>query len=92
MDILKQVSQRMVKWILIGFIAVVSMRFYYVQEMLAALALFAALFSCVAAVLLILFLLDRACETVLGFLKLHRKTVLQHGRDWRTLLQPRYRI
>ena len=87
MSQLRSVSQKMLKWILIGggaaAAAVSATRLYYVQEMLAALLLFAVLFSCAAAALLILFVLDRAGETMLKFLELRARHTLQHARAWR---------
>jgi hypothetical protein len=88
--ILKAVSQKALKWILIGSAAAVAVtQFYYVQEMLAALVLFAVLFSCIAAVLVLLFISDRAGQATLEFLELHGKNVLQHARAWRTFAEPR---
>jgi hypothetical protein len=88
--ILKSVSQKAVKWILIGLAASVALQIYYVQEMLAALVLFAVLFSCIAAVLLLLFILDRASRATFEFLGRARE-VLQHTRGWRAVsaLRPR---
>jgi hypothetical protein len=42
---------------LVRFAGVAAIRFYYVEEMLALLVLFAVLFSCVSVVLLLLFIL-----------------------------------
>jgi hypothetical protein len=53
--------------------------------MLAALILFAVLFSGVAAVLLILFVLYRAADALLEVLELSAKHALQQAREWRTL-------
>ena len=50
------------KWIWIGLAAVAALRFYYVQEMIAALIIFSVLFVGAATVALIIFLLDRASE------------------------------
>ena len=52
-------------WILIGLAAVPAVRFYYVQEMVAALIIFSVLFVGVATVVLIIFLLDRASQQIL---------------------------
>lgn len=71
--------------------AFAASRIYYLQEMLAALILFAVLFSSVAALLLLLFVLDRAGEATLGFLELRAREALQHARDWRTYLEPKPR-
>jgi hypothetical protein len=53
--------------------------------MLAALILFAVLFSGVAAVLLLLFVLYRAADALLEVLELSAKHALQQAREWRTL-------
>jgi hypothetical protein len=57
-------------WILAAPITIGATRIYYIQEMLAALIIFSALFASVAAIVLILFLiwllLDRASQLVLG--------------------------
>lgn len=90
--ILKSVSPKALKWILIGSAAVAATQLYYVQEMLAALILFAVLFSCIAVVLLVLFILDRAGRATLEFLELRAKEVLQHARAWRALSEPQSRI
>ena len=48
------------KWIGIGLGAFVAMHIYYVQEMIAALAIFSVLFLAGSIVALVIFLLDRA--------------------------------
>lgn len=53
------------KWIWIGLAAVPAIRLYYVQEMIAALIMFSVLFVCAAAVVLIIFFLDRASQHVM---------------------------
>jgi hypothetical protein len=68
-----------------GFAVATALQIYYVQEMLAALILFAVLFSVVAAVLLILFVLYRAADALLEVLELSAKHALQQARAWRTL-------
>jgi hypothetical protein len=91
----RSVSRKALKFTLVGFAAVVgvaAMRVYYVQEMLAALILFAILFGCVAVVLLLLFMLDRAGQAVLEFLELRGKEVLQRAHVWRAVSEPRSRV
>ena len=68
-----------------GFTVATALQIYYVQEMLAALILFAVLFSAVAAVLLILYVLFRAADALLEVLESSAKHALQHARAWRTL-------
>jgi hypothetical protein len=70
--------------VLIGSALFAASQLYYMREMFAALILFSVLFSAVAAVLLILFLLDRAGEAAISFLEMHARELLQHVRDWRT--------
>jgi hypothetical protein len=86
------VSRKALVLILIGSAVFLVTQIYYLQEMLAALILFAILFSCGAAVLLLLFLLDRAGQSTIEFLELRARDVLQHARSWRTASEPRSRI
>jgi len=67
-------------WIFIGLAVLAAMQFYYVQEMLAALILFTALFGSIVTALFLLFVLDRAGEAVLHLFELHVKNLLQHAR------------
>jgi hypothetical protein len=60
-------------------------RIYYIREMVAALVLFAVFFSCIAAVVLLLIVLDRGGEAILGFLELHAKHLVQQARGRRNL-------
>jgi hypothetical protein len=53
------------KWIWIGLAVVSALRFYYVQEMIAALIIFSILFVAMAIALLVIFLLDRIGQQVL---------------------------
>ena len=52
------------RWIWIGVAAVPAIRFYYVQEMIAALIIFSVFFLVVSTVVLIIFLLDRASQQI----------------------------
>ena len=47
------------KWMWSGLIAFIALQIYFVQEMLAALALFCGVFVLFAALALVLFILDR---------------------------------
>jgi hypothetical protein len=76
---------------LIGFAGVAATRFYYAEEMMASLVLFAALFSCVAVVLLLLFMLGRASKALIAFVEVWGKKVLRHARCWRVASEPRPR-
>ena len=75
--------------VLIGVAGVAAARFYRVQEMLAALLLFAILYGCIEIVLLIAFVLDRAGEALVEFLEALGKDVLHQVRAWRTVAAPR---
>ena len=55
------------KWVWIGLAALAALQLYFVQEMLAALFLFTVLFIAVAAVVLILWLLDRASQQTVAW-------------------------
>lgn len=49
-------------WWLGGLGALIMLKFYYVREMIAALAIFAALFAIGAAIVLAIFVLDRITQ------------------------------
>ena len=55
------------KWVWIGLAALAALQLYFVQEMLAALFLFTVLFIAVAAVVLILWLLDRVSQETVAW-------------------------
>jgi hypothetical protein len=55
------------KWMWFGLAALAAIQLYYVQEMLAALLIFAVLFAVVSAVALTVYLLDRAGERALDW-------------------------
>ena len=52
------------KWIWIGLVAAVALRFYYVREMIAALVIFSVLFAAGAIVALAVFLVDRLSQQI----------------------------
>lgn len=54
------------KWAVVATGALLAMRLFLVQQLLAALLIFSALFGCLAVVALILFGLDLAWQTALG--------------------------
>jgi uncharacterized membrane protein YqjE len=57
----KMVSEKKArKWMWAGLGALVALQIYFVQEMLAALILFAGVFVLVAAMALVIYLVDRA--------------------------------
>jgi len=54
------------KWTVVATGALLAMRLFFVQQLLAALLIFSVLFGCLAVVALILFGLDLAWQTALG--------------------------
>jgi membrane protein YdbS with pleckstrin-like domain len=74
----KRISQRKVStWILAALIALITVaatQVYYMREMLAALIIVAVLFALVAAIVLTLFLLDRASQLALGRIEARAKS------------------
>jgi hypothetical protein len=68
------------KWTCIALAALTAIRFYYVQEMIAALVLFSALFALVAGAALVLFLLDRGLDWTLTWAGLRAVQVVQLAR------------
>lgn len=92
MSITKTFPRKPVRWLLLGGAAFLAIRVYYLQEMVAALVLFAVLFSCIAAVVLLLIVLDYNGEAILASLQLHAKNLLHQAGARRTFSQPRYRI
>ena len=80
------------RWLLIGCAAFAASRIYYIKEMVAALVLFAVFFICIAAVVLLLIVLDRGGEAILGFFELHAKNLVQQTRARRTLASHGTRI
>jgi hypothetical protein len=59
------------KWMWFGLAALAAVQIYYVQEMLAALLIFAVLFAVVSVVALTVYLLDRAGESALDWVEPH---------------------
>jgi hypothetical protein len=77
----KRISQWKVSiWILVALIALIALiavaatQVYYMREMLAALIIFSVLFALVAAIVLTLFLLDRASQVALGWIEVRAKS------------------
>lgn len=76
---------------LLGLAAMAAIRFYYAEEMLAALALFTVLFGCLEAALVVLYLVDRAGRAALDFVELRSRVALQHTLGHRTTPDQRSR-
>ena len=89
---MKSLSQKALILIAMGFVVFAATKLYYLQEMLAALILFAVLSSVAAALLLIVLILDRAGEATVDFFELRAREALQHVRSRRIYSQPRSRF
>lgn len=72
-------ARKTLMWIAIGLAAGGAMHLYYVQEMLAAFALFAAVFGCILAVILFGVILDLAGKALLGFVEERVKDLPDHA-------------
>jgi hypothetical protein len=74
------------KWLWIGIAAFAALQLYFVQEMIAALLIFSALFAVVAGVALILFLLDVASQRTLTWAEPQTKLAARYARTRGALL------
>ena len=68
------------KWIWMGLVAVPAIRFYYVQEMIAALIIFSVLFVGLSMVVLIVFVLDRASQHAMNWAETGITRLLHRGK------------
>lgn len=68
------------KWMWMGLLAFVALQLYFVQEMLAALMLFAGAFAILATVALALYLIDRAGQWSLEWAGQHSRPALHLAR------------
>jgi cytosine/uracil/thiamine/allantoin permease len=68
------------KWLWIGLSVFVALQIYFVQEMLAALALFTGVFVILAVIALVLYLIDRAGQWSLGWAGEHARPVYDFSR------------
>lgn len=68
------------KWMWLGLAGFVALQLYFVQEMLAALLIFTALFGILAIGALVLYLIDRAGQWSLGWAGEHARPVGQIAR------------
>jgi hypothetical protein len=91
-SIVKALPRRLVTRFLVGCIAFLASRVYYIQEMVAALALFAVFFSCIAVVVLLLIVLERGGEVLLRFFELYAKNLVLQAHARRTLASHGTRI
>src|ERR1019366_10127150 len=68
------------KWMWIGLAALVALRMYFVQELLAALVLFTIAFVVFAIIALMLYLVDRAGQWGLGWAGQHSGPTIELAR------------
>jgi len=68
------------RWMWIGLLSFVALQVYFVQEMLAALILFAGIFAILATMALALYLIDRAGQWSLDWAGQHARPALQLAR------------
>jgi uncharacterized membrane protein YqjE len=68
------------KWMWAGLAALVALQMYFVQEMLAALLLFAGVFVIVAVIALLIYLVDRAGQWSIGWAGERVRPALQLAR------------
>jgi cytosine/uracil/thiamine/allantoin permease len=68
------------KWMWVGLVAFVALQIYFVQEMLAALILFAGVFVIVAVIALVIYLVDRAGQWSIGWAGERARPALQLAR------------
>jgi cytosine/uracil/thiamine/allantoin permease len=74
------------QWMWIGLLSFVALQVYFVQEMLAALILFAGIFAILATIALTLYLMDRAGQLSLDWAGQHARPALQLARRGWTLM------
>ena len=68
------------RWMWIGLGVFVALQVYFVQEMLAALALFTGVFVVLAMIALVLYLIDRAGQWSLGWASEHARPAYDFSR------------
>ena len=81
MSVGKMVSEKKArKWMWAGLVAFVALQIYFVQEMLAALILFAGVFVIVAFIALLIYLADRAGQWSIGWAGEQARPAMQLAR------------
>jgi purine-cytosine permease-like protein len=68
------------RWFWVGVIALVALQLYYVREMLALLILFAAFFAVATAIVLALYLVNRAGQFSLSKVEPYAVSAARAGR------------
>ena len=71
------------KWLWYGLAAVAAVQLYFVQEMMAALVLFSVLFAVAAAVVVLVYLFDRASQRAMAWAEPRAVRAARHTqRTW----------
>jgi len=65
----------MFKWIVQTSAALIAIRQFYVQQLIAALLIFSILFASLAVVVFLIFLLDHAWQAALDQIEIHAKAI-----------------
>jgi hypothetical protein len=65
----------MFKWIAQTATALIAIRQFYVQQLIAALLIFSVLFASLAVVVFLIFLLDHAWQAALDQIEIHAKAI-----------------
>jgi hypothetical protein len=73
-------EQKARRWMWIGLLGFVALQIYFVQEMLAALALFTGIFIVLGIIVLVLYLVDRAGQWGLGWAGHHARPAVKLAR------------
>jgi hypothetical protein len=77
------VPMKIIKRIVLTATALIAIRQFYVQELIAAVIIFSVLFACLAVVVLLLFLVDQAWQAALDQIEIHAKAVGRAARrNW----------
>lgn len=79
------VRGKILKWIVVGAAALMAMRLFVVQQLVAAFLIFSVLFACLAFVALIFFLLDQAYQIALARADVYMRAI---GRAARRAWEP----
>jgi hypothetical protein len=61
--------RKIFKWIFLTITALIAMRLFFVKELIAAFLIFSVLFALLAAVVLVLVLLDHVFQTALSWVE-----------------------
>jgi hypothetical protein len=75
------------KWMWIALASFVALQMYFVQEMLAALALFTGIFIILAVIALLLYLIDRIGQWSLGWAGEHARPAVKMARRGLTAVE-----